>query len=421
MRLTGPVVLFSALIWMLNAVWAEPVFSFADALELSGWADTVQSVRIHDPHDALTSRARLRLEASGYLDEIYGFVSIDTEKNVKIDNETGLDLREAWAEYASDKWDVRLGRQIVIWGKADGIRITDNISPPDYTESVTRDLDEIRMAVDAVKFRLLGENITTEFLFIPVFRAAVQPGEDNPWAVTVEYPDTPAVSFKAPDKPDAGIGDGEFAMKISGHSSAMDWAASAFYTWDDDAVLFREVYKTGEVTQIVFKPRYERMTALGLECAVPWSALVFRGEAALFSGRYFSADSLFDNPVKRESIKWLAGTDWYPGNDWTITGQVAGTKIIDHDSRISAGSHELIATLNISKKILRQTVTVSNMLYYDISAREYFDRFKVGWDASDSLNFSVGADIFEGDTGTYGRYEHNSQLWFKAKYSFQTH
>ena len=151
-----------------------------DSLEIKGWADTTQSARIHDPNNTLTSRARLRLETSGYLNEIYGFVSIDAEKNFKIKSETGLELQEAWMEYASDNWDIRLGRQIIIWGKADGIRITDNISPPDYTESVTRDLDEIRMAVDAVKFRLLGDNITTEFTLIPVFRSSVQPEGDKP-------------------------------------------------------------------------------------------------------------------------------------------------------------------------------------------------------------------------------------------------
>ncbi|MGD9157123.1 MAG: hypothetical protein PVG39_01830 [Desulfobacteraceae bacterium] len=412
-------VFFPVFILMLNTIWAGPVFSLTDNLEITGWADTIQSIRIHDPNNTLTSRARLRLETSGYLNEIYGFVSIDAEKNFKIKSETGLDLQEAWAEYASGKWDIRLGRQIVIWGKADGIRITDNISPPDYTESVTRDLDEIRMAVDAVKFRLLGENITTEFLFIPVFRAAVQPGEGNPWAITVDYPDTLEVSYLAPDEPDTGISDSEFAMKVSGYFSGMDWAASVFYTWDDDAVMFRDVIETGDTTQIVFKPQYKRMTVFGLECAVPWSDLVFRGETAFFSGRYFSAGYIFDNPAKKDSIKWLAGTDWYPGNDWTVTGQITGTKIFDHDPALYADSHELTATLNISKKILRQTITISNMVYYDISAQEYFNRFEVGWDASDSLNFSVGADIFEGDTGTYGQYEQNSQLWFKAKYSFQ--
>ncbi len=419
MRFIRLAVLFFFLIWIVNAAWAVQAYSITDSLEIKGWADTIQSVRMHDPNNTLTSRARLRLETSGYLNDIYGFVSIDVEKNFKIKSETGLELQEAWAEYVSDNWDIRLGRQIVIWGKADGIRITDNISPPDYTESVTRDLDEIRMAVDAVKFRLLGDNITTEFILIPVFRSSVQPEGDNPWAVTMEYPESFEISSRNADEPDTGINSSELAMKVSGYFSGMDWAASVFYTWDDDPVMFRDVYETGDTTQIVFKPQYKRMTVAGLECAVPWSDFVFRGETAFFSGRYFSAESIHDNPLKKDSIKWLAGTDWYPGNDWTVTGQITGTKIFDHDTALYADSHELTATLNISKKVLRQTVTISNMVYYDISAQEYFDRFNVAWDASDSLNFSVGADIFEGDTGSYGQYEHNSQLWFKAKYSFQ--
>ena len=345
-------------------------------------------------------------------------MSIDVEKNFKIKSETGLELQEAWAEYVSDNWDIRLGRQIVIWGKADGIRITDNISPPDYTESVTRDLDEIRMAVDAVKFRLLGDNITTEFILIPVFRSSVQPEGDNPWAVTMEYPESFEISSSNADEPDTGISSSEFSVKYPGTFQA--WTGQLRYFTHGMMIRSCSVMYTRQGTQLksFLKPQYKRMTVAGLECAVPWSDFVFRGETAFFSGRYFSAESIHDNPLKKGQHKVACSTDWYPGNDWTVTGQVTGTKIFDHDTALYADSHELTATLNISKKVLRQTVTISNMVYYDISAQEYFDRFNVAWDASDSLNFSVGADIFEGDTGSYGQYEHNSQLWFKAKYSF---
>ena len=51
------------------------------------------------------------------------------KKNWEIAEETGFDLHEAWLEYAAEGWDMRLGRQTIIWGKADGVQITDIISP----------------------------------------------------------------------------------------------------------------------------------------------------------------------------------------------------------------------------------------------------------------------------------------------------
>ena len=47
---------------------------------------------------------------------------------------------------------VRLGRQFVIWGAADGVRVTDLVSPMDMTEFLAQDYDDIRMPVNALRF-----------------------------------------------------------------------------------------------------------------------------------------------------------------------------------------------------------------------------------------------------------------------------
>ncbi len=88
--------------------------------EVSGWLDTVHSVRTASPHDKITSRARLRLEARADLNWLYGFSSVDAEKNWIISEETGVDAQEFWVEHVADTWDIRMGRQIIIWGQADG-------------------------------------------------------------------------------------------------------------------------------------------------------------------------------------------------------------------------------------------------------------------------------------------------------------
>ncbi|BBO82560.1 hypothetical protein DSCO28_31260 [Desulfosarcina ovata subsp. sediminis] len=206
--------------------WLEP-FSF------TGWSEVIQSMRTHRPNDSLTSRARLRLELEADFGAFYGFVSADAEKNWQINDETGVDLQEAWLEYAANRWDLRIGRQIVIWGRADGVQITDIVSPPDYTESITRDLDEIRMPVDAAKFRLLGDFVNTELIWIPVFEPAVQPSGDNPWAVATDLPENVHVTMADAVEPDTSLENGEIALKVAAYLSGLDVAASVFYTWDE--------------------------------------------------------------------------------------------------------------------------------------------------------------------------------------------
>jgi hypothetical protein len=397
---------------------ADEGVPWTEAFSLSGWADAIQSIRTHAPNDSLTSRARLRLELSAVFDSIYGFVSADAEKNRQIDEETGTDLHEVWIEHAAGRWDLRIGRQIIIWGKADGVQITDIISPPDYTESITRDLDEIRMPVNAVKFRLLGDHVDTELIWIPVFKPAVQPSGDNPWAIKADVPENMRMSFKDTVEPDTSLENSEIALKVAAYLSGLDIAASVFYTWDDYPTYHRSTHSEGDTLFVDYAPRHHRLTVLGLEFSRPWSDFVFRGEAAYYLGKYHETKKIDMDPIQRDLLKWLGGVDWTPGNDWTVTAQLTGDGIIDHDDRLADPSHALTATLNISKQLLHQTLTVSNMVYWSIDEDEIFDRINAEYEWTDAVHLLVGADIFCGDDGQFGVYEDNSQMWVKVKYSF---
>ncbi len=403
----------------VQTVSAEQKNLIPDWLAISGWLDTVHSVRTRNPHDKVTSRARLRLEARADFDWLYGFYSVDAEKNWIISEETGIDTQEFWIEHVADAWDIRMGRQIIIWGQADGVQITDVISPPDLTESITRDLDEIRMPVDAVRLRMLGNAITSELIVIPVFRAAVYPqGDDNPWAMPQADMAGSSMRFLPTEKPDTTLENMEIAARVSGYFSGLDVAASIFYTWDDTPALHPGMETTNGEEALVISPRHHRLTIFGLAFSRPWSDFVFRGEAAFYRGQYLPCSSPVSEPFAKNLVKWLAGVDWTPGSNWTITAQIVGQSIFDHDACLAAQADSLLGTLNISKTLMNERLTLSSMLYLDCDNSGIYDRFKADYEVSDGFHLSAGLDIFEGNDGQFKIYENNSQVWFKAKYNF---
>lgn len=404
--------------WPESVRASDEASAWSQALTLSGWVDAIQSVRVKSPHDGVTSRARLRLEFAADMEPFYGFVSADAEKNFQIDGETGAGLHEAWLEYAAGQWDLRIGRQIIIWGRADGVQVTDLISPPDYTESMTRDLDEIRMPVDALKFRVLGGAVDTEFIWIPVFKAAVLPTGDNPWAVAQVLPENIRVSSAPASEPETSLENSEFALKVSAYFSGLDVAASVFYTWDDYPARHRTVQWEDQTAVVDFFPRHHRLTVFGLSFSWPWSDFVFRGEAAYFLGMYRPAAALDLDPVPKDSLKWLGGLDWNPGRDWTFSVQLTGDAIMDYDPVLADESHDCTATLNVSKKLFNQILTLSNLLYYGINDNEAYNRLSAQYALTDALHLYVGADVFLGEDGGFGVYQDNTQVWVKVKYLF---
>src|SRR6478736_3803234 len=76
-----------------------------------------------------------KLGENGYARFILASDAVDANNVILGGSTAGLHtfLREAYAGYAKNGWDVRLGRQILPWGKTDVFNPTDFLSAKDFT------------------------------------------------------------------------------------------------------------------------------------------------------------------------------------------------------------------------------------------------------------------------------------------------
>lgn len=395
-----------------------PIILLAIDIEPQGFVDTYHAIRLKNPYDFISSRTRFRGELYIYGKNSLLFVSFNGLYNNVLPELTGIELREAYLEYMSDNWDFRLGRQIIIWGKADGIQITDIIAPPDYTEFLARDFDDIRMPVDALKLRVLASILDLELIWIPIFKPALLPQGDNPWAIPMEYPEGMNIIFEPTILPEKEFKNSEFAGKVSIYLSGIDISFCAAYTWDDLPTLHKTIITDTTPVNLIITPEYHRISFVGLDFSKPIKDFVFRGEAAFFDGKYFESEHFTEQPYKKKNINFLLGIDWYPGNDWMLTAQFVDNFILDYDQTIKDYKHMMLATLHISKKLFRQTLELSTMGYFGINNKDGFVRTNMDYALTDELHVLLGIDSFFGDKGMMGQYNDNDEIWIKAKYSF---
>ncbi len=388
--------------------------------DFKGFLDTYQAMRIKCPNDFLSSRTRLRLEMKTGTNNALALVSLDLEHNNILPAQTGLNLREAYLEYSSSTWDLRIGRQIIIWGKADGAQVTDIISPWDLTEFLARDYEDIRTAVDALKFRLLGNKVNLEFVWVPFFKPAVLPSQDNPWALPLPAVDDNNLQliFLEPIKPGKKIGNSELFGKVSMYLSGIDVAFSVFNTWDDFGVTHRSFFVDSSVTRLEIQQEYYRVSGFGAEFSMPLSEFVFRGEAAFYFKKRFETDDPAGGIFKKNNMNCLVGIDWYPGNDWILSAQLMDNIILDYESPIEDDSHTFTATIMMEKKLLRQILVISNLLYFGFNEMDFFNRLSIDYALTDELHILIGVDLFGGDKGLFGQFKENKEAFLKVKYSF---
>ena len=402
---------------MAGLVFAGPGLS-AQTLDFSGFIDSYHAVRLNSPNDFMSSRSRLRAEMKANAGNSWLFASLNANHNYLLPSRTFIELREAYFDYTAKNWDLRIGRQIILWGVSDGLRITDLISPLDLTEFLARDYDDIRMPVDAIKWRYMDDVIKLELVFVPIFQTYIIPDDpDNPWAIT--YPSDGPEIFVAPAiKPEKSLKNSEVGGRLSFYLPGFDLSVSGLCTWNKLPVYERNF--TDAHDTLVLVPNHFRYSMVGLDFSRPQGSFVIRGEAAMYSAEPLSTDLLNQtNPVmKKTTMNYLVGLDWYPGSNWTLTGQFSQKLILLWEDQLENPKNTMLATLGITRKLFRSTLSASAFGYIDLSNEGMFARTTLDYSLSDRIHLITGVDIFHGDAGIFGAYKNNSEFFIKAKYNF---
>ena len=353
---------------------------------VKGFVDTYHAVRTESPHDWMSSRTRVRGEVTLEKGPAGAFVSANLIHYAILKDRSGFQLREAYAYYSDDRWDIRAGRQIITWGVADALRLTDIISPMDYTEFLAQDYDDIRIPVGGLRLRYSREKWSVEAVAIPVSSFFELPTDDqNPWSVG-PLPIGP--------EPKHRLCNMEYGGRLSFFLSGIDFSLSALHTWNKMPVFCDGI------------GQYRRMTMLGADCSIPAGKFVVRGEFA----EYLDEAQTFG---RSSSTNALLGLDWYAGNDWSLSAQYAHKYIASGEHR-----HSGLATFRISKELLHNTLALQSFAYVDVTNGGVYNRLSADYALNDQLHAIIGYDLFQADRGTFAVYDRNSELFVKLKYSF---
>lgn len=348
-------------------------------LSVKGFVDSYHALRTETPGDWMSSRTRVRSEFRLEKDNSGVFLSANLVYNALLKDQSGFQLREAYAYWGNNSWDIRAGKQIISWGVADGLRVTDLISPMDYTEFLAQDYDDIRVPVGALRVRYLRNSWSLEAVMVPVpefFKIPTDPA--NPWSLGTLPPEV---------RPDPIAKNMEYGVRLSSFLGGVDFSLMALRTWS----------KMPEL--LVDHLGYHRMTVVGGDLSIPFGNFVFRGEIA---------DYINDQGDHQGNA--LAGLDWYPGSDWNVSAQF--------NQSFGAGEHSSLATLRVSKALLNNALTLSTFAYADVRDLGVFNRFSADWAATDQIHVILGYDYFYAEEGMFALYAHNSEVWLKLKYCY---
>lgn len=344
----------------------------------------------------------------------------DAAVNERLGGNPELELRELYLRYSGASMELVVGKQQIIWGKSDGVFITDIVSPKDLSRFLMPDFVELRQAVDGVRLGGYAGGHSLELVWLPLFTPGAAPAAGTIWAPVMPYPVVPTIT--AAELPALSLDNGEYFARYSFMGNAVDLSLMGGWFWNDlpsFAVTGKTMTPGVGLTGIALQGEYYRTAALGYGAAGTVGPLVLRSEGALQLGKRYQGDFTVypQGYTEKNAVQYLVGTDF------SILGTTFGLQfiqdiILEHDEALVSERFTNTATVMAVRSFARESLRLEALAYLGLDAPDALLKAQLVWKITDTMELSGGAWLFFGDSGPFGQYDGNDSAFAGAKISF---
>jgi len=330
-----------------------------------------------------------------------------------------LSLRELYldARLGSGFW--RIGKQQVVWGQADGIKVMDVVNPQSYREFIMDDLDDSRIPLWMVNAEYpLGPNGNLQVLWIPDTTYHELAEQGTPYAFTssrlvpVAPPGLPTEILDA-NKPDNAFSDSDAGLRYSAFVGGWDVSLNYLYQYQDFPVPYQELRLDNGTISGVVAPRYKRNHLLGGTFSNVFANVTLRGELVYNSDTYLVSSDLSERGIANsKEFSSVLGLDWQLGSyDTLLSAQWFQRHLLDYNSSIKPDQTEHNLSLLYRRTFANQTWTLDALGLYSPNHGDRWVQLRLSYLFKSNIELWLGGDFFGGDkNGLYGEFSGENRV-----------
>jgi len=378
----------------------------------------------------ITAIGRLRFDASDRL-EPGGSPGQDVRspqsRRLFIGQHGDAELRELYWDFDVGNSYVRLGKQQVVWGQADGLRVLDVVNPLDFREWILGDLEDRRIPTWMANVEIPVGDLNIQLLWVPDHSYDDLPDFDGRFGLTspifVPRPPEGLVLTAAPlitsvDRPDRLIRDDDYGVRLSGFFGGWDLSLNYFYHYQDQQVLERRFLTP---TEVLIAPGYERTHLIGASASNSFGKATLRAEFGYSSDRFFldssvdDGDGLFETAV----FESVLGLDYPVDSDLFLSVQLFQSALLHKPETATRSRLENTATALVTQDFLNDALRFKTQLIHSLDRHDGQWEFGFEYDFRSNLVLKAGIDIFYGENeGLFGQFDNRDRITFGIDYSF---
>jgi hypothetical protein len=343
---------------------------------------------------------KFKINGKAYYDAIYDIRGTEKySKDERDELKSEVELFDAYLEGSlSDTLDMKLGHQVVVWGRSDTIRVTDVLNPLDNRRPGMVDIEDLRLPVAMAKLDYFVGN----WRITPI-AVLQQRFSKNPPSGSAFNPNPRSLPS------DRDYSDITPALSVGAEFSGWDVNFYASQLHDDAGYV-----QNGMI-------QHDRVNMLGTAVNILKGSWLLKSELAHFDGlKYRSA---LDKEFKRTDA--LLGLEYNGVADTLISYDVALRNIHDYDTRLKNEMSELKErnyqhAFRVSSDFMNATLKANYLISLFGSRMDEggFQRAWLKYDIADGIYTNIGFVDYIGGSQRFDAVSNNDMAFMDVTYSF---
>ncbi len=344
------------------------------------------------------------------------------------ENDSDLRVFDAWINLAGSGFNLKLGNQIVRWGKTDGYSPLDNVNPEDLRAGIGGRREDRKIHIPMANLEIFTGPVTLQALYIPFFVKSKYDRKDTDWALFDHY-DEQVGGFGTRQEDVANtFENGEAGLRLSGIIGKVDYALSYLTAHEDVGSLeslavppgfaptfssrvIRDLTGYASLTDQDIYLRYDRQHIYGLEMETTLAVFGIRGDFVYTDSVSFVTEQL--QRTTKPVAQYVLGADYNGPSAFYINVQFGQVFIQDFDDDILLAD-ELSSNISgtISKEFLNGDLKFEFRCFYDLDGDGTLYNPKAIIKPWQNVKVELGVELFDGtDEHPLGFYRDNDQAY----------
>lgn len=312
-------------------------------------------------------------------------------------------LRELFFQYGFGQFNISIGRQIVVWGKADTQVITDVVAPRDNAEFIFTKLADARFGQ-----LMLSSDIYTQWGNLFIFISPKPLTDREPDKGTQYYIEIPGMDQVIITDDELTNADTEYGIRWKKNLGKIDVSLMAGYFFDNVGI-----YHFSDIDFIQRKPIIEKIyhsyEIIGMATSYVSGAYLFKIEAAFknrLSFQTMDIDNFEIGAIQKDIVDLGMGVEYNANGRYQVSGEISNRFIPGSTQDIlftDKNSTALYTTF--TKDFFNETLSFEYIFFYHMQEQNNFHQFRMTHDITDNFQMISSCAFFS-------MKDKDSLLWF---------